>query len=151
MAHTAIWAPGTIVQAEHPERLAESLRQGWGTSFKQREGFNWFHIPVATPSVLNNETLKLFTVFVFYRATNGPRIANVHLYDGGTRIEAFDGLSLAGDHTRETNQSAKSNMFDLQGKPAITSGLGISVGVDFRHGGEILFTGAGGRFHTASG
>jgi hypothetical protein len=63
----------------------------------------------------------------------------------------LDGLYLAGEHTRETNQSAKSNMFDLHGKPAITSGLGISVGVDFRFGGEILFTGTGGRFHTAMG
>jgi hypothetical protein len=40
-------------------------------------------------------------------------------------------------------------MSDLHGKPAVTAGLGISPGVDVRFGGEILFTGAGGRFHTA--
>jgi hypothetical protein len=84
-----------------------------------------------------------------YSRCGGPCIRNVHLYDGGTRIDAFDALDLAGDHTRETNQSAAFNMFDLHGKAAIASGLGISVGVDFRFGGEILFTEVGGRFHNA--
>jgi hypothetical protein len=137
------------VQAEHQDRLIESFRRGWGTFFKQREGFNWFHIPVAAPTAIHDQILKRYTVFVFYRATNGPRIQNAHLYDGSTRIEMFDGLDLAGNRTRETDQSAAFKMFDLHGKPAITSGLGISVGVDFRFGGEILFTGALERFQTA--
>ena len=79
MAHTSIWVPGTIAQVEYPERLAHLIRKGWGIFFRQEEAFNWFHIPVATPWTLDGHHLAITTVFVFYRATKGPQITNIHL------------------------------------------------------------------------
>ena len=40
------------------------------------------------------------------------------------------------------------SMCDLPSPVFVDSGLGISVGVDFHDGGEILFTGAGSYFQT---
>lgn len=147
MAHTSIWVPGTIVQVECPERLAHLIRKGWGTFFRQEKGFNWFHIPVATPWTLDGHHLALTTVFVFYRATNGPRITNIHIYSGPKRVQAFDGLHAAGENT--VMKDGAMNMWDLPSPVFVDSGLGISVGVDFKDGGEILFTGAGGYFQTS--
>jgi hypothetical protein len=40
-------------------------------------------------------------------------------------------------------------MLDLSPHVFISAGLGISVGVDSKDGGEILFTGAGGYFQSS--
>ena len=55
MAHTSIWVPGTIVEAEHPDQLAPLIRKGWGTFFEQEGGFSWFHIPIAAPFALDGQ------------------------------------------------------------------------------------------------
>jgi hypothetical protein len=146
MAHTSIWIPGTIIQVESPERLAHLSRKGWGAFFRQEEGFNWFHLPVTTPWTLDDHHLALTTVFVFYRAIDGPQITNIHLYSGPKRLHAFDGLHAAGENT--VMKDGAMNMWDLPSPVFVDSGLGISVGVDFKVGGEILFTGAGGYFQT---
>jgi len=147
MAHTSIWVPGTIVDAEHPDQLAALIRKGWGTFFKQEGGFNWFHIPIAAPFALDGQNLVLATIFVFYRATDGPIIRNIHVYSGPKRVQAFDGLHFAGEQTEMKDPNL--NMLDLSPHVFITAGLGISVGVDFKDGGEILFTGAGGYFQSS--
>jgi hypothetical protein len=147
MARTSIWVPGTIVQAEHPHQLTRELRKGWGTFFKQEGGFNWFHIPIAAPFALDGQNLVLTTIFVFYRATDGPIIRNIHVYNGPKRVQAFDGLHFAGEQTEMKDPNL--NMLDLSPPVSIPAGLGISVDVDFKDGGEILFTGAGGYFQSS--
>ena len=110
MAHTSIWVPGTIVQAEHLDQLAALIRKGWGTFFKQEEGFNWFHIPIAAPFALDAQNLALTTVFVFYRATDGLRIRSIQVYSGPRRIQAFDDLHAAGDNTEMSDRLRSSNV-----------------------------------------
>jgi hypothetical protein len=132
MAHTSIWVPGTIVQAEHPGQLTELIRKGWGTFFKQHGGFNWFHIPIAAPFALDGQNLVLTTVFVFYRAADGPQIRSIHVYGGAKRIQGFDDLHAAGDNTDMSDRSSANQMWTLSTPAFITSGLGISVGVDFK-------------------
>jgi hypothetical protein len=86
------------------------------------------------------------TVFVFYKATDVPIITNIHVYNGVKRIQAFDGLRVAGEHMEMDDSNM--NLWEINPPVFITSGLGISVGVDFQDGGEILFTGAGAHFQT---
>src|SRR5437870_3929691 len=76
----AIWTHGTIVE---PEETPDSTsRKGWGISFTGRPGTsNWFHIPVATPVILDDLRPPLVKVFVFYK-TGASRITNIHVYDG---------------------------------------------------------------------
>jgi hypothetical protein len=88
MAHTSIWVPGTIVQAEHPHQLTHEFRKGWGTFFNQG-GFKWVHIPIAAPFALNGQDLVLTTIFLFYRTINGPVIRSVHVCSGPTREPRF--------------------------------------------------------------
>jgi hypothetical protein len=137
MAHTSIWVPGTIVEAEHPDQLAALIRKGWGTFFEQEGGFSWFHIPIAAPFALDGQNLVLTTVFAFYKATNGLIVRNIHVFSGSRRVQAFDCLHFAGEQTEMKDSNL--NMLDLSPHVFITAGLGISVGVDFKDGGEILF------------
>jgi len=85
MAQTSIWVPGTIVNVERPDQLAELVRKGWGTFFKQEGGFNSSHIPIAAPFAIDGQNLLLTTSFVLYRATDWPIIRNIHVYSGPKR------------------------------------------------------------------
>ena len=67
-------------------------------------------------------------------------MTNIHVYDGPTKIRAFDGLALSGDHS---NAIDASNNWDITPPVEVKYGLGISVGVAFGDNGEILFTTAG--------
>jgi hypothetical protein len=150
MPYTDAWVPGTIVQVECPEKLGGVERKGFGSFFRQQSGTNWFHFPIAiAPKLLKTpgeEGNVRPQILVFYRTTNGPFIHSLHVYDGSTRIAAFEGLRFAGDHTRESDMSAPYNIWGINDPVFFTGGLGISVGVDFGTGGEIMFAGAGARF-----
>lgn len=83
------------------------------------------------------------TVFVFFRATDGPYISNVHVDDGIRSVHEFNGLMTAGVRTEVRDGAV--NYWHLPTDASIQSGLGVSVGVDFADGGEIMFTGAAAR------
>ena len=139
----AMWVHGTIVQAEN--RPDSESRKGWGAQFGGRATKNWFHIPITIPVVLDSARPKLAKIFVFYK-TNGATIKNIHVFDGPTRVTAFDGLTLNGEHSRSLDAS---NSWAITPSLTISSGLGLSVGVDFGvDPGDILFTAAGADFMT---
>ena len=146
MADTSIWVPGTIAHVECPERLTHLIRKGWGTFFRQEEGFNWVHIPVATRWTLHDHHLALITMFVFYRATDGPQMTNIDLIADQSESTYSMGHHAAGKNTVMRDRAM--SMCDSPSPVFVDSGLGISVGVDFHDGGEILFTGAGSYFQT---
>ncbi len=145
MAHTEIWVPGTIVQIECPEDVCYVSRKGYGVFVKQNQGFNWFHFPVAAPYVIEDQVLGCQRVFVFFRATDGPYVANVHVHSGAELVKEFDNLHLQGDMTVISDSSI--NYWDVGGR-GISAGLGVSVGVNFDTAGEIMYTGAGAHFDT---
>lgn len=141
---------GNIVQPEYPEKIDETSRKGWGTTFWGKEdSTNWFHIPLSLPIQLDGARPKLTRVFVYYHNTSRSPITAVHVYDGPRLIKAFDGLKLAGDHARALDRS---NTFLIDAPAEIIFGLGISVSVQFPTSPEqkpprwILFTTAGAEF-----
>ncbi|MCJ7515532.1 MAG: hypothetical protein MUO89_06150 [Dehalococcoidia bacterium] len=154
----AMWVHGTIVEVEYPERLAPVsidglVRRGWGTHFWGNENTaNWFHIPITTPVILDDIRPPLIKVFVFYKTEGNAKITNIHVYDGRSRVKAFDGLALSGDHSGGGGVDA-SNSWVVEPPITILYGLGISVGVEFGSQvnidipwPEILFTTAGADF-----
>jgi hypothetical protein len=82
------------------------LRQSGGTTFSgQSGGSNWFHVPIATPVIVNDVRAKLVQVFVMFQcgdpaasvASNaGANITDVHVWDGGSRIKMFGPFNLFG-------------------------------------------------------
>ena len=52
------WTHGVAAEIEYPDRLtdhngnapAHPRRAGWGTQIFQKQGFNWFHFALPTPT-----------------------------------------------------------------------------------------------------
>ena len=126
----AMWIHGTSAQVEDPKGLIANgvLRRGWGTSFFGHSGsFNWFHVAIPTPVILDDARPRLVKVFVFYKSLSGS-IKNIHVWDGATRVKSFNGLSLSGDHGLGIDAA---NTWAIDPPLTIRFGLGISIGVQF--------------------
>lgn len=145
----AMWVHGTIVEVEAPQRYFNVYRKGWGTEYEALTGEEyWFHFPIATPVMLDDVRTQLIKIFVFYRTDVNTKITKVHVYDGPTKVKAFEGLVLSGDHSAGIDSS---NSWDIDPPIGILYGLGISVCAQFSWPGymqypKILFTTAGADF-----
>ena len=152
---TAIWVPGTAARVEYPERLTWRppvgannpalppnlpLRDitivGSEITFSQQsqstgDNTNWFHFPIPTPVLLNDQRVQLLQVFVFYLAQRSEIVA-VHIWDGPNRVFDQNNLSHEGEHL-----SAIDNMNTFPLLPAfdpplpVFFGINISVQVEF--------------------
>ena len=141
----AVWVHGTIAQSEG---YVTSIRNGWGATFTDRDNtFRWFHIPIATPVILDDIRPRLAKVFVFFQTNDQARIASIHIYDGAKRVKPIDNLTLSGKHNEIIDAS---NTFIINPSIEIAFGLGISVGVAFPSiwDGFILFSAVGADFQT---
>lgn len=141
---------GNIVQPEYPDKIDETSRKGWGTTFWGKEDTtNWFHIPLSLPISLDGKSPKLTRAFVYFHNSSRSPITAVHIYDGPRIIKAFDNLRLSGDHARTPD---KFNTFLIDPPTEVHFGLGVSVCVQFPASPEqtpprwILFTTAGAEF-----
>jgi hypothetical protein len=145
----AVWVHGTAFEVEDPSTLVGISRRGFGTLFRGKAAsFNWFHISIPTPVIIDDVRPTLEKVFVFYK-TNGADIRNVHIYDGPRKIKSFDDLRLQGDRIGGLTPA---NSWSLVPPATILFGLGISLGVQFHVGidsavqTEIIFSTAGADF-----
>ena len=114
----AIWVHGSIFKPEYPERITRSKPIGWGMEILGKAGtYNWFHIPISTPVIMDGARPRLSKIFVFYnsatQAITKAALTDVHIYDGA--IDA-------------------SNSWIIEPALTIYSGLGISVRIIFPEG-----------------
>jgi hypothetical protein len=166
MALFASWFPGTaFMPAEQPANGLQEvnnirwtdvvgLRQSGGTTFRGQNGAsNWFHVPIATPVIVNDVRAKLVQVFVMFQcgdpaatfATNaGANVSDVHVWDGGTRIKQFGPFNLFGEHRFRLDTS---NIFKMGTPPPdIFFGLELAIHVNFSADQTITFSSAGADF-----
>lgn len=141
-----------------------AIRKGSGVEFRAKHqgdfpspvvppnDRNWFHVPIATPVILDGVRPKLQKVFVFYKA-GLALITNLHIWDGSRIVKSFNNLALTGDHSANIDND---NTWDINPPITILFGLGLSIGVQFLQDnpsdpnnpfGSILFTTAGADFH----
>jgi hypothetical protein len=150
---------GTAVQIETPENLREANRVGWGTRvtfqrpveqivnglpvFDEVGPGSWFHIPLT--SHLDSfgyfrPHLKSITLLFL---TEHCRITNVHVWDGATRVMAFDDFGPFGLHgdflsTRDPQDidprqaqplgtPTFNNTLSIPSRPPVFSAVGISL------------------------
>ncbi|NEP85950.1 MAG: S8/S53 family peptidase [Okeania sp. SIO2C2] len=140
LAH-ASWTHGTSVEVEYPERLKSFRKLGFYTLVEGKPGTtNWFHYAIPTPVIVNGKRLKLESVMVRFLTQADATVTNVHIYDDNRKIEAFNGLSLTGNHWFER--------FDVLNL-LVRYGIGVSLGVKFgtkSSGHYLAFLSAGGDF-----
>jgi len=126
----AMWVHGTAMEVENPDGLIPNgiIREGIGTHFYgHSKSFNWFHIPIPTPVVLDGHRSSLVSVFLFYQFFAGS-ITNVHVWDGPHRVRMFDNLKLKGNHLNEIDNQ---NKWIIDPPLPINYGLKLAIGVQF--------------------
>jgi hypothetical protein len=124
----ADWVHGTQSVVEFPSSLFTTYKKGWGTTYVGKNNtFNWFHFAIPTTVISDGSRNQITKAFVLFKTDGNARITNVHVWDGPTKIKAYDGLSLSGDHS---NVIDSSTAFAV-GPRYVSWGIGISVGVDF--------------------
>jgi hypothetical protein len=75
--------------------------------------------------IVNDKRQMIDSVMLRFRATTtAAKVTNVHVFDGETRIAAFDNLSLS--HT-----GFGFDRFTVPGKPEVLWGIGVTLGVRF--------------------
>ena len=152
MALQASWIHGNALTVEAPQNLDRVGHYGWGADMAIKPGKDsWFHIPLPTPVIVNDIRSKLNRVFIMFDAVSGS-IRNVHVYDGSSKVQEFNGLMLEGEHRLQLDAQ---NTFNLSTPHTVVWGIGISfyfiaaVGIDTPIPDARLIVGAaGGDFTT---
>ena len=123
LAH-AMWIHGHSLHIEYPDRMESARRHGSAiTLIGQANSRNWFHLAIPTPVIVDDKRLDLDSVMLRFR-TSGATITRVHIYDGETRLEAHNGLSL-------TSTDYGFERFPASGSPHPRWGVGISFRGEF--------------------
>jgi hypothetical protein len=157
-AHTdilasAMWVQGNALTVENLSAVANTVHIGWGTVVYGNFGkSSWFHIPIPSPVIINNQRPFLTRVFLMFNIGPGMGyISNVHLYDGAYNFKQFNQLYLTGDHRTYLDGA---NTFILDVSQTIYLALGISFAFQFSScidGGcsapWFTISSAGGDFH----
>ncbi len=137
----AMWTHGSGIQVEYPANIKAFRRMGPYSLFEGKPGTsNWFHFAIPTPVIVSNKRLRLDSIILMFQTDADVTVRNVHIYDGHTKIQSYDGLSLTGSHIFER--------FDVKNFP-VRFGIGISIGVSFGKKSashRIAFVSAGGDF-----
>ncbi|PWW24422.1 hypothetical protein JD79_03601 [Geodermatophilus normandii] len=126
MITQAVWTHGHTIEVERPDQLASLWRAGFYVrAVGQSHSTNWFHFAVPTPVIVKGKRQMIDSVMLRFRANSAAaKVTNVHVFDGETRIAAFDDLNLS--HT-----GFGFDRFTVPGKPDVLWGIGITVGVRF--------------------
>jgi len=137
----ASWVPGYAFVAQGD---TSGYREGFGVTFHLEAGQgDWFHAPIPTPVIVENERARLGQVIVLYSFPQTAALHSVHVWDGPNRISATDGLDLTGDHGAGMDGD---NTFPVIHE-GILLGVGISLLVSTTDVADIHFAGAGVDFY----
>jgi len=159
---------GPLLNLEVPQHDYQDVvgfREGFGVQFRgKRDRDVWFHFPVPTPSVSDQDAVewsphpKVIRVFVLWRTSDGAVIEYVDAWDGGRAQLLHSGrLSLEGDWSGtdaaeggwHRKVQPDKNRFEIKPAADVYYGLGISVNVRFASdsdNGIVHFMGAGADF-----
>lgn len=145
LEHT-IWMHGTSSQEEHAETLKSKRRAGFYAVYEGKPStVNRFHFAIPTPAISNGKRFKLDSVTLVFMTDPDVSVTNISIYDGRSKIDAYNNLSLTGEHYHER--------FDVRHDIMVRFGVGISIEVNFGESDDshrVGFISAGGHFIEAS-
>lgn len=113
------------------------LRQGWGTTFRGQAGKQvWFHLPIPTPLIADlEENPQPRYVNLFVETDFDVFLQHVHIWDSQRRrLLALDDVNHHGSYYQFTIPDLSSTR--------TSSGISISMNVNFAHEGNVVFLGA---------
>jgi len=137
--------PGTLDWAGEHFTDVTGVRTGYGATFRLEGGKqDWFHIPIPTPVIIEDQHATLVKVMVLFALPDGAAITDVNIWDGPNRIE-IQHPNVTGDRAAGVGSE---NTFDLNPPVAVHFGVGISLLVENEtdSDADVYFAGAGGEF-----
>jgi len=119
------WVHGTALTVESPEKIVPGDQHfGWGTDLVIRSGeASWFHIPLPVPASVDDAPVYLNAAMLLFKTEANAELRQVHLYDGSSILQEFNGLRVSGDFTPHV---VPSNTFRLTTSRAVRRGIGLS-------------------------
>lgn len=143
MARYDFWTHGVDTVVESPAHTTEIRHAGWGTLVRQQANTeNWFHIPIPTPTVLEDDSsVSLQYIRLRAEVNENATIDLVHFRDDGRLIHS-EAVSLT---NRIVDQRFDNPNREIEG------GLTMCIHVRFLTGtplGQVIFRGAGARFES---
>ncbi|MFI6388620.1 DUF6623 family protein [Nonomuraea sp. NPDC050540] len=93
----ASWAHGVTAVSEN--RNLPVVRAGYGATFTlPKNGGEWIHFPIPTPTLLENSRAFLERVIVLFEARQTSELKRIHVWDGGKILARHDELSVKGNN-----------------------------------------------------
>ncbi|MET0181057.1 MAG: DUF6623 family protein [Novosphingobium sp.] len=126
MIEKAMWAHGHSMVVEVPSNIVSEWRAGFFIRVIGRPNTtNWFHFPVPTPVIVNDNRLRIDSALLRFRSGSTlADVTNVHVFDGENRVFARDNMNLSPG-------ALGLERFTLPNKPEVFWGVGVTVGVRF--------------------
>lgn len=126
MLEKAMWAHGHSMIVERPQDLVSEWRAGFFIRVVgRRNATNWFHFPIPTAVIVNNNRLRIDSAMLRFRSLSTQAdVTNLHVFDGENRIFARDGMAFS-------PSAWGLERFTLPDKPEVFWGVGVTVGVRF--------------------
>jgi Family of unknown function (DUF6623) len=112
----AMWVHGHSLQSENPALSVGRI--GWGGQIRGPGGQGWFHLAIPTPVIVTDIRQRIDAAMLLFSSGSQGSIRNVHVWDGNTRIAAFDNLNLTGNQVFDRRT--------LPARPSVSWGIGIS-------------------------
>jgi hypothetical protein len=121
---TIFWAHGTSLVTETHEHVSSDGRFGWGADLSVSPGqFAWFHLPIPISAPQKNFDVMIQEVYIEF-SVDGAQLRAVDIYDGGTMVQDFGGLTTTGNFTGGIQSQ---NTFTLSKPHQMRSALGVSL------------------------
>ncbi len=150
----ASWVPGCAVVAQNMGSGTlnsggwnfgdcNGHREGTGVTFYIGGGCNnWFHVPIPTPVIVENQRARLGRVMVLFNFPKTVTLDAVHVWDGPNKILEKNVNMVTGDHGTDLDAD---NVFDVN-HDGIKWGVVICLHVSALKDAEIQFISAGADF-----
>jgi len=144
-----LWTHATSVAVEDESAAGLKVsRTGYGAAIMQDEGTdNWYHFPIPTGTLLDNETVDLYDAWLLFNINNNAHIDLIHIREatqnGAVKVYDSGPINLTG--IRGDDERARHHI-DIRPNRRITGPLALCVHATFHDsGGRIDFRGAGAR------
>lgn len=126
------------------------LPQGTGKIFRGQPGTNFFHFSIPTPVIMSDRRVRLERVFVLFSSDPDVQVTRVFVFDGCKTVDVSAmQTGVSGRHDGcggLADLQANVTLHQVESRPEIYFGVGISVEVRFSREGNITFTAAGADF-----
>jgi len=149
----SIWTHGNAACVEAPDMVLRSYKKGEGAEFTAgaQPYTVWFHFPLSTSFTFEKVSPLLTKVHIVFQELNeNASLGEIIIFDGPSSVGSPVALTSPSDPSISiSHHSSCNSILDWNIDPPIKTkfGLGVSVKVNFKGNGKVLFSSVGAEFN----